>query len=155
VTGSDVGRRAQLVGGEEDRAQEPASIPCNFTVAIGSEEIGFCSVSRLSSQSAVGEPVETPGEAPRAAHRYANAVLRRALSADRRLFLWRQNILAGESDKRRVTIRQLDAAGLKATHIWVLEGAWPCRWAGPAFDATAKELATEEVELAFDQLIWR
>jgi phage tail-like protein len=61
----------------------------------------------------------------------------------------------GKADKRQVAIRQLDAAGGGVTNTWVLEGAWPCRWAGPAFDASATEVAMEEIELAFDRLTWR
>ena len=88
------------------------------------------------------------------AHRYANVVLRRALGRDRRLFAWRESIMAGKRDRRRLEIRQLDD-DFEPVSSWVLEGAWPCRWAGPVFDANASQIAMEEIELAFDRLIWR
>jgi len=155
MTGPDDIRRSQAAGKGEDRSDELPALPCNFTVAIGAEEVGFCSLSRLSSESVAAESVSNSSEASRVIHRYSNATLRRALGRDHRLYDWRRNILAGEADKRQVTIRQFDAAGVKATHTWVLEGAWPCRWTGPAFDAAATEVAMEEIELAFERLIWR
>jgi phage tail-like protein len=146
-------------GQAEARAHEQPvdlpAIPRNFSVAIDTAEIGFCSVSRLGSETVSEEPNGDSLGPTKVVHRYANVVLRRALGADRRLYLWRENILTGKTDKRSVTIRQLDAAGRAATHTWTLNGAWPCRWAGPSFDAGATELAMEEIELVFDRLVWR
>ena len=127
---------------------ELPTITRNFRIAIDDVEIGFCGLSRLASETVREEPA-------RAVHRYPNVVLRRALGRDRRLFEWRERILADKDDKRSVTIRQLEATGGRVTNTWVLEGAWPCRWAGPAFDANAGEVAMEEIELAYDRLIWR
>jgi phage tail-like protein len=127
---------------------ESPAIARNFTVAIDDVEIGFCSLSRLASETVREEPA-------RAVYRYPNVVLCRALGRDRRLFEWRERILAGKEDKRQVTICQLDGAGGRVTSTWILEGAWPCRWAGPAFDANAGEVAMEEIELAYDRLVWR
>ena len=123
----------------------------NFSVAIDGEEIGFTAISPLSSTS-VEEP--TRGRA-KLTHRYVNIVLRRALGDDRRLYAWREAIMAGKKDRRRVEIRQLDENGAAISSAWILEGAWPCRWSGPLFDANASEVAMEEIELAFERLIWR
>lgn len=126
-------------------------IPRNFRVAIDGVEIGFSAISALASISAE-EPAR--GRA-RLTHRYANIVLRRALGADRRLHAWREAIMAGKKDRRRVEIRQLDENGEATVSTWILEDAWPCRWSGPLFDANASEIAMEEIELAFGRLIWR
>jgi hypothetical protein len=32
--------------------------------------------------------------------------------------------------------------------------AWPCRWSGPGFDALKNDIACEEIELSFDDLVW-
>ncbi len=37
-------------------------------------------------------------------------------------------------------------------HAWRLERAWPCRW---SFDARESAVAYEELELAFDDLLWQ
>ncbi len=62
--------------------------------------------------------------------------------------------MAGRKDRRRVEIRQLDD-DFEPVSSWVLESAWPCRWAGPLFDANATGIAMEEIELAFERLTWR
>ncbi len=63
-------------------------------------------------------------------------------------------IVQGRNDRRPVTIQQLDAAGGRIVNSWRLEAAWPCRWSGPAFNAVANEVAIEELELAYDGLVW-
>ncbi len=148
-------RGDDLADKDQERLDELPVIPRNFTVVIDAAEIGFCSLSRLCSETAPPDPASDAHHLSRATHRYSNVVLRRALGRDRRLFDWRLNILDGKADKRQVSIRQLDVAGREVANIWVLEGAWPCKWAGPAFDAGATDVAMEEIELAYDRLIWR
>jgi phage tail-like protein len=53
-----------------------------------------------------------------------------------------------------VTIHQLDAAGGAIVNSWRLEGAWPRRWSGPSFDARGNDVAMEEIELCFADLVW-
>ena len=127
------------------------AVPRNFSVLIEGIEIGFAAVSQLASMS-LEEPAR--GRA-KLVHRYANVVLRRALGGDRRLYAWREAIMAGKKDRRRVEIRQLDESLATTVSSWILEGAWPCRWAGPIFDANATGIAMEEIELVFERLIWR
>ncbi len=149
------GGKTKQEAGTEDRREESPVLLRNFSVTIDGVEFGFAGLSRLASQSMSERPGEDLRAPARDVHRYANVVLRRALGSDRRLYLWRENILAGKKDRRQVVIRQLDTSGNAATSSWILEGAWPCRWAGPAFDAGATEIAMEEIELAFDRLVWR
>ncbi|HEY2892339.1 MAG TPA: phage tail protein [Dongiaceae bacterium] len=151
--GAEKSKRA-TAGNRPSEDSAPATlpfIPRNFSVAIDGVEIGFNAISALASAS-----VEEPARGrPKMNHRYANIVLRRALCGDRRLHAWREAIMAGKTDRRRVEIRQLDDNGDATMTTWILEGAWPCRWSGPAFDANASEIAMEEIELAFARLIWR
>jgi phage tail-like protein len=117
----------------------------HFTVLIGDVDTPFTSVSSLTSET---EP-PADGEA-----RFRTVVLRRALGTSKDLFRWRQAVAEGKRDHRRVVIRQLDPAGERIVNAWVLEGAWPCRWSAPAFDAAGEGVAVEEIELAFDRLEW-
>jgi phage tail-like protein len=123
----------------------------NFSVAVDGQELGFSAISQLTSISVE----EVACSRAKLTHRYANVVLRRALGGDRRLYAWREAIVAGKKDRRRVEIRQLDENGAATSSTWILEDAWPCRWSGPLFDANASEIAMEEIELAFERLIWR
>ena len=119
-----------------------------FEVLIGDREFGFAEVSRLTSET-------VPSDVPdRPAHRFSTIVLRRALTTSTELYDWRRLIVSGEDDRRDVTIRQLSAPGGKIVNAWRLMRAWPCRWSGQALDAMKNDVACEELELAFDDLVW-
>ena len=115
----------------------------HFRVLIGREELGFAEVSPLSSEVDLES-----GE------QFAHVVLRRALSRDMTLFDWRRGIVDGKNDRRTVTIHQLERAGGRIANSWRLVRAWPCRWSGPALNALESRIAFEEVELAYDDLVW-
>jgi hypothetical protein len=115
----------------------------HFRVLIGREELGFAEVSPLTSE------VD-----PESGEQFAHVVLRRALSRDTTLFDWRRAIVDGKKDRRTVTIHQLEGAGGRIANSWRLVRAWPCRWSGPALNALESGVAFEEVELAYDDLVW-
>jgi phage tail-like protein len=91
---------------------------------------------------------------PETGEGFAHVVLRRALTRDTTLFDWRRAVADGERDRRTVTIHQLERAGGRIANSWRLVRAWPCRWSGPALNALESGIAFEEVELAFDDLVW-
>jgi hypothetical protein len=126
---------------------EPLLGTSHFRVQIGRRELGFCDVGRLTSETDLTVPDEP-------LHRLETVVLRRALTQSKELYDWRRRIVEGRDDRRQVTISQLDAPGGKIVNSWRLVRAWPCRWSGPAFDAAHTGLAYEELELAFDDLLW-
>jgi phage tail-like protein len=115
----------------------------HFRVLVGRREVGVAEVSRLS----------TATDEERV-HRYETVVLRRALTQATDLYDWRRRIVGGRKDRRAVTIQQLDSAGGAVVNAWRLDGAWPCRWSGPSFDASTTAVAMEELELAYDELVW-
>jgi T4-like virus tail tube protein gp19 len=131
------------------REPEPLLGTSHFRVLIGKRELGFCEVGRVSSVTDLEAPPDVR------AHSFETLVLRRALTRSSELFDWRRKILAGSDDRRPVTIQQLDAPTGAVMNTWRLEGAWPCRWSGPTFDAGQTAIAYEELELAFDDLIWQ
>jgi len=120
----------------------------SFQVLIGDREIGFAEVGRLTSETDVSSLPDRP------VHRFATIVLRRALTSSTELYDWRRLIVGGKDDRRDVTVRQLSAPGGKVVNSWRLTRAWPCRWSGPAFDALKNDVACEEIELAFEDLVW-
>ena len=129
------------------RRREPLLRVSAFEVLIGDRELGFAEVGRLSSEA---DP-EAPGGRT---NRFAPVVLRRALTGSTELYDWRCNIVDGKKDRRDVTIRQLSAPDGKVVNAWKLVQAWPTRWSGPAFNAMANEIAFEELELVFDDVVW-
>jgi phage tail-like protein len=130
------------------RQPEPLFRISCFEVLIGNRELGFAEVGRLTSETDLNAPADRP------VHRYATVVLRRALTTSTELYDWRRLIVDGKDDRRDVTIRQLSAPGGKLVNSWRLVRAWPCRWSGPGFDAMSNDIAYEELELAFDDLVW-
>lgn len=117
----------------------------HFRVVIGRREVGFGEVSRLTSAA---DPLDE------GARRLETVVLRRALSGSRELFDWRRKVAGGRDDRRTVTIQLLASAGGEPVVSWRLEGARPVRWSGPSLDAAGNEIAMEELELAYDELVW-
>ena len=116
-------------------AREPPSLlgTAHFRVLIGRREVGFAEVGSLVSD---GEP--------------PSIALRRALATGAtELFDWRR-----KGDARAVTIQQLDAGGGGIVNAWRLVNARPLKWTGPAFNASANDVAMEELELVYDELVW-
>jgi phage tail-like protein len=119
-----------------------------FQVLIGDREIGVAEVGRLNSETAPDELAD------RRVHRLSPVVLRRALTTSTELYDWRRRIVEGKDDRRDVTIRQLSAPGGEVVNSWILVRAWPSRWSGPALNALSSDVAIEELELTFDDLVW-
>jgi phage tail-like protein len=130
------------------RTPEPLLRISCFEVLIGDRELGFAEVSRLTSESDLDATQERP------VHRFPTVVLKRALTTSTELYAWRRLIVDGKDDRRDVTIRQLSAPGGKVVNAWRLVRAWPNRWSGCGFNAMSNDIAYEELELSFDDLIW-
>ena len=128
------------------RQVEPLLGTSSFRVFVGRRELDVAHVTRLSSETRAEEPD---------AHRHVleTVVLRRALSRSGDLYDWRRRIADGRDDRRDVTIELLDGPGGSPVHAWRLVRAWPVRWSGPTLDALSSDVACEELELAFDDLV--
>jgi phage tail-like protein len=131
-----------------ERDHEPLLRTSFFRVLIGERELGFAEVSRLSSATDGGVPVRE-----RRQH-FETVIFRRALTRSTELYDWRRRIVDGVDDRRDITIHQLESPDGAIANSWRLVGAWPCRWSGPAFNALGGELAIEELEVGFADLIW-
>lgn len=128
--------------------QEPLFRVSSFQVLIGDREIGFSNVGPLTSETDLMAPPDRPPD------RFETVVLRRALTSSTELYDWRRHIIDGKDDRRDVTIRQLSIPGGAAVNSWRLVRAWPRRWSGPALDALSGDIAYEEIELTFEDLVW-
>ena len=117
-----------------------------FRVLIGDRELGFAEVTRLTSKTDRQQSADK--------HEFESVVLRRALGRSAELYDWRRRIAEGVDDRRDVTIHQLVSPDGEIANSWTLVDAWPCRWSGPEFDARTSDVAMEELELAFADLVW-
>jgi len=145
----DVRRSCRAVAFSEmpTRQVEPLLGTSDFRVVIGRREVAVAQVTRLSSETQVEETVRR--------HAFETVVLRRALSGSTDFYDWRRAVADGLDDRRDVLLELLDGPGGRPVTTWRLVGAWPVRWSGPALDALVSEVACEELELAFDDLVWR
>jgi phage tail-like protein len=133
------------------RREEPLLRVSAFEVRIGRREVGIAEIGGLSSETIISAD---DASSDRPIHRFAPVVLRRALTTSTDLFDWRRAIVAGKDDRRDVTISQLSAPGGRPVNAWRLVRAWPSRWSGPAFNALTDDVAIEELELTFEDLVW-
>ncbi len=108
---------------------------------VGSTEIGFTQVDPLTSR--------TDGDG----RRVDAVVLRRAVSGSARLWDWYSSSV-GERPGEDVVIELCEAADGVVVARWVLVGARPVRWTGPALDANAEDVAMEEIELVAEGIDW-
>lgn len=85
--------------------------------------------------------------------KWSNIVLRRGITDDKKLHDWRDKIEKGQIEANRkngsVTLYAPDG---KAVTKYTFKNAWPCKFKGPALDASKNEMAIEEMELAHEGL---
>ena len=126
-----------------------------FQVEWGGTRAGFAEVSGLDLDIAVieyregnsrdGTGIMIPGRP-----KWANVTLKRGIIApDNEFFQWIVTALGGAVERRDVTISLLDADHQPAK-TWKVRSAIPVGLRGPHLDATANEIAIEELILAHE-----
>jgi phage tail-like protein len=130
-----------------EHEREPLLRTSYFRVLIGDRELGFSEITPLISDTDPEHPQEHR-------HHFETVVLRRALTRSSELYDWRKRIVDGADDRRAVTIEQLERPDGAVVNAWRLVGAWPYRWSGTTFNALAADVAMEELELTFEDLVW-
>ena len=81
---------------------------------------------------------------------YTNIVLKGGVTDDESLWEWHLGWVKGNDEKRvNFQIVLLDRQG-EPTRTWNIRNAWPAKWVGPTFNAEAKEVAIQTLELAHE-----
>ena len=83
--------------------------------------------------------------------KFTNITLKRGYTQDRSLWVWHQNIVNGQPDRRNVTIVLMNEARQPVLR-WHAENAWVNKIEGPSFKASGNEIAMESVELVHEGL---
>ena len=129
----------------------------NFQVMIGGEAVAhFTECSRLVIDVATTEYRE--GGQSQVVHQiptittYHDITLRYGLTASTTMWDWFVATTHGAVQRKNVTIFLLNAAGSAPVMQWDLINAFPKRWSGALLKATAREVAIEEVVLAFESV---
>jgi phage tail-like protein len=142
------------------RTPDPA-FAARFTLSLDGEEVGsFSEVGGLAVTIEVEELVEGGQNGftyrlPRGM-KWSNVVLKRGVTKSDTLLPWLAEYSGPELEKlagkgfrlptRTATITVHDAKG-DPVRAWSLEDAYPVRWTGPRFVASARDAATEELEV--------
>ncbi len=119
-----------------------AHLARNFRVRIGDEEIGLAAVAPLSVAAHEG------------AQRPTVAVLRRGVDGSTALWDWFTASLDRDAPNVDVRVELTDGSRAEVVAHWILRGARPSRWTGPALDALGTEVAMEELEVTYQELEW-
>lgn len=129
----------------------------HFAVELdGVIEGGFSEVSGLESETEYDEYHE--GGLNTYVHRFPKLtkspplVLKRGICESNKLWDWYYHASIGKVYRCTGAIILLNPAGYEVRR-WNFKGAYPVKWVGPQFDATANEIAVELVEIVHQQLI--
>lgn len=96
---------------------------------------------------ATTESIKLPGRIE-----YTNITLKKGLTDSMAFFNWVSQIAAGTIERQSMTIKLLGDKGDEVA-VWELTNAWPCKYKGTEFNATAStDVAIEEIELAFESM---
>jgi phage tail-like protein len=60
-------------------------------------------------------------------------------------------VIRGQLQRKNGTVVLLDAAGNEKLR-WSFFNAWPCKWAGPTFNAKGNDVAIEELVLTCERV---
>jgi len=85
--------------------------------------------------------------------KWSNIVLRRGITDDRKLHDWRAQIEKGqvETNRKNGTLTLFSPSG-QAVAKYTFKKGWPCKFKGPALNASKSEIAIEELEIAHEGL---
>ncbi|GAA2095485.1 hypothetical protein GCM10009841_06630 [Microlunatus panaciterrae] len=83
---------------------------------------------------------------------YHDISLRYGLTSSTVMWDWFSATVRGAVERKGVSIVLLDSAGSQPVLQWDLVGAFPKRWIGAVLRATAREVAVEEIVLAYESL---
>ena len=83
---------------------------------------------------------------------YCDVTLRYGLTNSPDMWEWLMKTVAGQVDRRNVSIVMVDNDGVTEVMRWNLLDAWPSEWRGALLNALAQEAAIESMTLVFEQL---
>ena len=129
----------------------------NFNFLVELEGIAQASFTECSGLEATTEVIETreggqnttvrklPGKTM-----YSDITLKWGMTVSDELWQWRKQTIDGNVQRKSGSIVVYDLGNKKEVARWDFVNAWPTKWEGPSFNATANELAIETLVLAHE-----
>jgi phage tail-like protein len=81
--------------------------------------------------------------------KYSPITLKWGITDDHSLWDWRKKVIDGKTERKNGSIVLCDDSGEEKLR-WNFVNAWPSKWTGPTFNATANEVAVEQIEIAHE-----
>ena len=84
--------------------------------------------------------------------KYSNIVLKWGITDDHSLWDWKKKFIDGKgafSERKNGSVVLMDESGEEKLR-WNFVHAWPSKWSGPTFNATANEVGIESLEIAHE-----
>jgi len=131
----------------------------NFNFLVELDGITRASFIECSGLDATTEVIETreggenttvrkiPGKTT-----YSDITLKWGITDSDELWLWRQQIIDGNVQRKSGSIVIFDLGNVREVARWDFADAWPTKWEGPSLNATAHELAIETLVIAHEGL---
>jgi phage tail-like protein len=130
---------------------------CNFKIVKGGETIAhFVECGGISADVNIAEYRE--GGQAQVVHKiptytsYNDVVLRYGVTSSRVMWDWFVAVTRGQVDRANVSVILLGADGTTPVIQWDLIAAFPRRWTSSDLRASAREVAIEEIVLAYESL---
>ena len=126
----------------------------NFLVEI--DGITQCAFKEVSGLDSTTDPVEyreggenttmrkLPGKT-----KYSDISLKWGMTDSQEFYAWRKAVIDGAIERKNGSIILLDDQGNEKMR-WNFVNAWPSKWEGPGFDASANDVAIEAITLAHE-----
>jgi phage tail-like protein len=90
-------------------------------------------------------PYKHPGKTT-----YTDITLKWGMTASEELWIWRQQIVDGNVQRKSGSIVVYDTANHREVARWNFVNAWPSKWTGPSFNAAENAIAVETLVLAHE-----
>jgi phage tail-like protein len=130
----------------------------NFAVEIGGIEAGagFTEVELPTAEVEAIDYREGADRQPQPRHlpgltKFGRLVLRRGFTGDASLFQWWRSVSQGAPAKQDVAVTLYDESRQPVAR-WLIHGALPVKYEGPALNGCANDVAIETLELAVEDV---
>ena len=77
---------------------------------------------------------------------YPDTTPKWGITDSKELYQWHLDVIRGQLQRKNSTVVLLVAAGNEKLR-WSFFNAWPCKWAGPTFNAKGTDVAIEKLVL--------
>lgn len=84
---------------------------------------------------------------------YADMTLRYGMTGSTQLWQWMQASIAGNIERRNVSVIMFGHDGATEVMRWNLLNAWPRSWKGSQLDALGNQVAIESLVLVFEEFV--